>query len=119
MSSLDQPPGHALSVDVEDWYHDGGVPAGAAPTDRVADNTRRLLELLAVGGARATFFFLGEVAARHPELVREAAAAGHEIASHGHHHDHLSRLLRHQFREDVGRSLAVLQDLTGRPVLGY
>jgi polysaccharide deacetylase family protein (PEP-CTERM system associated) len=119
MPSLAPPPRHALSVDVEDWYHDGGMPAGGVPTDRVADNTRRLLELFAAGGARATFFFLGEVAARHPELVREAAAAGHEIASHGHRHDHLSQLLRHQFREDVGRSLAVLQDVTGTPVLGY
>jgi len=119
MSASAQPPQHALSVDVEDWYHDGGAPAGSVPIDRVADNTRRLLALLAAGGARATFFFLGEVAARHPGLVREAAAAGHEIASHGHRHDHLSALLRHEFRDDVARSLAVLQELIGAPVYGY
>ncbi len=119
MSSRTPPPRHALSVDVEDWYHDGGASAGAIPIDRVADNTRRLLELLAGGGARATFFFLGEVAERHPELVREAAAAGHEIASHGHRHGHLSALLRHEFRQDVARSLAVLQDLSGSAVHGY
>jgi polysaccharide deacetylase family protein (PEP-CTERM system associated) len=85
----------------------------------VACNTERVLDLLAAGGARATFFFLGEVAARHPDLVRKAAAAGHEIASHGYGHRHLSTLLRREFRDDVARSLAVLQDLVGTSVHGY
>jgi len=107
---------HALSVDVEDWYHDGG---GAAARERVVANTERLLELLAARGARATFFFLGEVAARYPGLARRVAAAGHEIGSHGHGHRHLSQLLWREFRDDVARSLAVLQDELGAPVRGY
>ena len=82
-------------------------------------NTERLLELLAAHGARATFFFLGEVAERYPQLVRRVAAAGHEIGSHGYAHRHLSELLWREFRDDVARSLGVLQDIAGVPVRGF
>lgn len=112
-------PSHALSIDVEDWYHDGGAPAGAPPAERVVANTERLLDLLAAAGARATFFTLGDIAARHPGLIRTIVAAGHEIASHGYGHRHLSGLLHREFRDDVARSLAILQDVSGRPVYGY
>lgn len=112
-------PRHALSVDVEDWYHDGGLTPAAPAAERVEANTERLLELFAAHGARATFFFLGEVAARYPALVRRAAAAGHEIGSHGHAHHHLRDQLRREFRDDVRTSLAILQDVLGAPVRGY
>ena len=109
---------HALTVDVEDWYHDGPVsPAPCAP--RVEPNTLRLLDLLAASGARATFFFLGEVAARYPTLVRRVRAAGHEIASHGYHHRPVTELTRREFRADVERSLRVIEDAAGAPVRGY
>src|SRR6185295_3708764 len=112
-------PRHALSVDLEDWYHDGGAHPGNVGGERVVGNTERLLDLLAARGARATFFVLGDVAARYPDLVRRVAAAGHEIGSHGHSHRHLSELLSSQFRADVARSLAVLQDALGTPVRGF
>jgi polysaccharide deacetylase family protein (PEP-CTERM system associated) len=117
--STPSPVRHALSIDVEDWYHDSGIRPQALERERVAANTERLLELLAARGVRATWFFLGEVAARYPELVRRAAAAGHEIGSHGHCHRPLSELLWREFRDDVARSLAVLQDTVGVPVRGY
>jgi polysaccharide deacetylase family protein (PEP-CTERM system associated) len=110
---------HALSVDVEDWYHDGGAGLAAGTPERVVPNTERLLDLLAAGGSRATFFFLGEVAERHPALVRRVAAEGHEIGSHGYAHRHLSQLLWREFRDDVERSLAILQDITGAAVQGF
>jgi polysaccharide deacetylase family protein (PEP-CTERM system associated) len=109
---------HALSIDVEDWYHDGGAATAAAP-ERVETNTDRLLELLAARDTRATFFILGEVAARYPRLVRRIAAAGHEVGSHGYAHRHLSQQLWREFRDDVARSLATLQDLLGAPVRGF
>jgi polysaccharide deacetylase family protein (PEP-CTERM system associated) len=112
-------PRHALSVDLEDWYHDGGAHPGSVGGERVVGNTERLLDLLAARGARATFFVLGDVAARYPDLVRRVAAAGHEIGSHGYSHRHLSELLSSQFRADVARSLAVLQDALGTPVRGF
>jgi polysaccharide deacetylase family protein (PEP-CTERM system associated) len=113
------PPRHALSVDVEDWYHDGGLMPPDPALERVEANTERLLELFGVHGARATFFFLGEVAARYPDLVRRVDAAGHEIASHGHTHRRLSDLLWREFRDDVRQSLRTLEDIAGKPVSGF
>lgn len=110
---------HALSVDVEDWFHDGGLDIDDPRQWRVEANTERLLECLADAGARATFFVLGEVAACHPQLVRRIAAAGHEIGSHGYAHRHLGGLLSSEFRADVRRSLHTLEDLLGVPVRGF
>jgi polysaccharide deacetylase family protein (PEP-CTERM system associated) len=109
---------YALTVDVEDWYHDGGLAAPPSQR-RVEANTESLLELFAAGGARATFFFLAEVAEEYPQLVRRAADGGHEIASHGYRHKPLSDLLRHEFRHDVQRSVAILEDVAGCRVRGY
>src|SRR5712671_3677036 len=81
--------GNALTIDVEDYFH---VEAFAGVIDRrdwdsqprrVTRNTNRLLDILAEAGVIATFFTLGWVAARHPELVQRIAAEGHELASHG------------------------------------
>jgi len=110
---------HALSVDVEDWYHDAGEPVRSPRNVRVEANVDLLLELFARHDARATFFFLGEVAEEHPELTRRVAACGHEIGSHGHTHRPVTHLLREEFRADVSRSLRVLEDVTGRRVAGY
>lgn len=110
---------HALSIDVEDWYHDGGLDAPARSEQRVETNVLQLLDILAAGGARATFFILGEVAAQYPSLVRRIAAAGHELASHGYHHRPLPALLWREFRDDVSRSLGSIEDAGGRPVRGY
>lgn len=110
---------HAMSVDVEDWFHDGGLVVDDPAAERVERNTDALLELFAATGTRATFFVLGAVAERYPQLVRRIAAAGHEVGSHGHAHAHLSRQLWREFRDDVGRARAVLEDVLGAPVYGY
>src|SRR5579872_1133398 len=84
--------GCALTVDVEEWYHNCLVPSYVQPRlrpDLPVELDRllpELLGLLAEAGCRATFFVLGEVAERLPERVREMAGAGHEVASHGFHH---------------------------------
>ncbi len=108
---------HALSIDVEDWYHDG-APAGQ-PEQRVEVNTLRVLDLFAEHGVRATFFFLGEVAERWPTLARRVADAGHEVGSHGYEHRRVMEMTRGEFRTDVSRSLRVIEDATGNPVWGY
>jgi polysaccharide deacetylase family protein (PEP-CTERM system associated) len=113
---------NALTIDVEDWYHDGeGLrPAGGAHENaRVERNLRVLLDLLDATRARATLFVLGEVADRFPDLVRDAFRRGHEIASHGYRHRPVGAWLRREFRDDVARSRALLQDLTSAPVRGY
>lgn len=110
---------HALSIDVEDWYHDAAVHVAGPPEDRVEDNTLRLLDIMQAHGAQGTFFFLGEVAERFPILARRIAAAGNEIGSHGHRHRAVSQMTRREFREDVQRSLQVIEDAVGKPVCGY
>jgi len=109
---------HALSVDVEDWYHDAAAPDIVSDA-RVEDNTCRLLELLEGCGATATFFFLGEIAQRFPRLARRVADAGHELGSHGFHHRNVMQLTRREFRDDVARSLGAIEDASGSPVRGY
>lgn len=110
---------HAFTVDVEDWYHDGAAEQAAVGRPRVEENTRRVLELMRTHGARGTFFCLGEVAARFPGLIRDIAAAGHEIGSHGYRHVPVPTLTRRQFRADVEYSVRLLEDISGQPVCGY
>jgi polysaccharide deacetylase family protein (PEP-CTERM system associated) len=110
---------HALSIDVEDWHHDFVVDASETLSSRVEDNTLRLLDLFAQHQARATFFFLGEVAEHCPRLARRVAEAGHEIGSHGYRHRPVGHFTRREFREDVRRSLSVIEDAAGHRVLGY
>jgi polysaccharide deacetylase family protein (PEP-CTERM system associated) len=115
----------AMSVDVEDWFQVENLKPVIARASwdgretRVERNTDRILELLDTRGLHATFFILGWVAERHPELVRRIAAGGHEIASHGYGHDLVYDLTQAEFRADVGRCKAVLEDLTGERVRGY
>ena len=111
-----------LTVDAEDWYHDADGLARRsveAPRGRVGENLRRLLDLLDECDGHATFFVLGELAATDPALFAEVARRGHEVASHGYHHHPLPALLRREFREEVRRSRAILEDATGSAVNGF
>jgi len=114
-----------MSIDVEDWFHTEnmkGVISREAWDHcelRVESNTMRILELLEERNTRATFFVLGWVAERCPWLVREIAAGGHEIASHGYGHQLVYSLEPEEFRADIVRSKRYLEDLTGKRVLGY
>src|SRR5882724_8275154 len=118
---------NALTIDVEEYFHAHAYERviGAAAWDRlpgrVVENTRRILALLERHRARATFFVLGWVADRHPELVREIAAAGHEVGSHGYAHQLLDRQGPEEFADDLARSLAAIGRALGRPgaLLGY
>ena len=116
---------NALSIDVEDWFQ---VSAFAPHIDRadwdrlpcrVERNVDRLLELLAGSEARATFFTLGWIAERYPQLVRRIHAAGHEVGSHGYGHLRASEQTREQFRNDIRSARALLEDQAGAPVRGY
>jgi polysaccharide deacetylase family protein (PEP-CTERM system associated) len=94
----------------EDW---SGLPS------RVDANTDLLLDLLARHGATGTFFVVGWLADRNPGLVRRIAAAGHEIASHSWWHRRVPTLTAAEFKEDVARTKARLEEITGRPVHGF
>lgn len=115
----------ALSIDVEDWFHTAnlnGVIAREAwerCESRVERNTMRMMEILDTCKTRATFFVLGWVAEKCPQLVRAIAAAGHEVASHGYAHEPIYSIRPSEFRSDVLRSKQYLEDLTGKAVRGY
>ncbi len=115
----------ALTVDVEEWYHTCWVREYVEPARRpaLAEELDRLLpELLALFaelGVRATFFVLGEVARRLPRRIREAAAAGHEIASHGDLHLRAEWMRSRAWRRDVAAAKARLEDLVGEAVVGF
>lgn len=110
---------HALTIDVEDWYHDSVGAPPHMPQRRVEANTLRLLDIMAAQGATGTFFFLGEVAEQFPALARRVAESGHEVGSHGYTHRPVMQMTRREFRDDVARSLRVIEDATGTPVWGY
>jgi polysaccharide deacetylase family protein (PEP-CTERM system associated) len=116
---------NALTVDVEDYFHVSAL-AGAIQRDtwdsresRVEGNVRRLLALFDETGARGTFFVLGWVAERYPELVREIARRGHEIACHGFSHRLVYEQPPREFHEETLRAKKLLEDVTGAAVLGY
>lgn len=116
---------NAMTVDVEDYFHASAFdrivprPSWPARDSRVVPNTERLLECFDRAGIHATFFMLGWVAERYPQLVRDIAAGGHELASHGFHHQLIYLLTPDQFREDVRRAKATIEDAAGCEVRGY
>lgn len=117
--------GCALTVDVEEWYHTCLVPGFVQPERRpelpqeLDGLIPEMLETLAAAGRTATFFVLGEVAARLPRRVREIAAAGHEVASHGYLHLRATERTLDDFAHDLRRSRTMLEDLLGEPVHGF
>ena len=116
---------NAMTVDVEDYFQvsafDDIVSRSAwdQMESRVSANTRRLLDVFDAFDVRGTFFVLGWVAERQPALVREIAARGHEIASHGYAHRLIYNQSPAEFRDDVRRAKQLLEDVTGVSVAGY
>jgi polysaccharide deacetylase family protein (PEP-CTERM system associated) len=116
---------NAMTVDVEDYFHvsvfDRTVPRAdwESLESRVVVNTQRLLDLFDEHAVRGTFFVLGWVADRYPSLVRSIAERGHELASHGYAHRLVYEQTSEGFREDVRRSKALIEDLSGQEVKGY
>lgn len=119
-------PAVVLSFDVEEHHRIEAathltIPLGAKAVyaERMEAATRRLLDQLAAAGAPATFFIVGEIAVGHAKLVRDVAAAGHEIASHSWDHTPIHRHTPESFREDLRKSIDALQHAAGIPVRGY
>jgi polysaccharide deacetylase family protein (PEP-CTERM system associated) len=116
---------NAMTVDVEDYFQvQAFAPIiarsawdGFAP--RVDANVGRILDRFAAAGVHATFFTLGWVAERHPQMVRRIVADGHELASHGYGHALVHTLDAAQFRADVRRARRILEDIGGVAVAGY
>jgi len=116
---------NALTIDVEDYFQVSAfaehIPRSSwdALPCRIEANIERILALLAEQDVRATFFTLGWIAERYPELVRQIVAGGHELASHGYEHYRASEQTIGKFLADIRLAKAVLEDISGTPVQGY
>src|SRR4051794_26914140 len=117
---------NALTFDVEDYFHVHAFEdvisrdTWAEIPSRIVENTRLILQLLREHNTKATFFILGWVAERHPEIVREIAAEGHELASHGYAHESVYKLSPGAFRRDVQRCVdALLTAVPQASIRGY
>lgn len=114
-----------ISVDVEDYFHveafAAQIPVSRWPEfpRRVRDNTLRVMDIFAEYKCRATFFVLGWVAEREPQLIREIAEKGHEVACHSFAHRRVFTLTPAEFRSDLRRARAAIEDATGLQIFGY
>ncbi len=116
---------HLLTVLVEDYFHVGAFENLIQQRNwsnfepRYRQNTIKTLDLLDRYNAKATFFVLGWIAEQDPDLVREIAARGHEVASRGYYHRGLRNLTDQEFRDDLRRTGRVIEAATGQKVQGY
>jgi polysaccharide deacetylase family protein (PEP-CTERM system associated) len=116
-----------LTVDLEDWLHsslelfDGiqGCEEVYRPTERVVWNTQRLLRILEENRTKATFFVLGTVGESFPELIKDINRHGHEVATHGYSHTLVYRQTKEEFRQDLRKSINIIQNISGEKILGY
>ena len=116
---------NALTIDVEDYFQVSAFAQHVRRSEwdsmecRIEQNIERILALLADSNSTATFFTLGWIAERYPDLVRRIADAGHELASHGFGHQRASDQPRDVFLADIRLAKAILEDVAGREVRGY
>ena len=116
---------NAMTVDVEDYFQVSAFESKIDRSDwdaipaRVEQNTDAILELFSDHDVHATFFVLGWVAERFPDLLRRIANQGHEVASHGYSHVRATTQGPREFRDDVSQTKYLLEDVTGRTVSGF
>ena len=116
---------NAMTIDVEDYFQVSALAPYIDRSDwdsrecRIERNIESILSLLAQHGTKATFFTLGWIAKRYPQVVRAIVEQGHELASHGYGHERATSLSTKAFSADVGRAKKLLEDLSGQAVIGY
>jgi polysaccharide deacetylase family protein (PEP-CTERM system associated) len=114
-----------LSFDIEEWFHLLDHPSTRTEEDwakfpaRIHENVDRILDMLARQNQSATFFCLGWVARKYPEIIRQIAHAGYEIATHSDVHQLAYQQTRPQFKEDLTRSIQSLETITGKKIRAY
>jgi len=116
---------NVMTVDVEDYFQVAALAESIKVsewqniTPRVVDNTKRLLDLFDKKNVKVTHFILGWVAERFPELVKEIASRGHEVASHGYSHQLVYGQTPEIFFQETKKSKQILEDILGKQILGY
>jgi polysaccharide deacetylase family protein (PEP-CTERM system associated) len=118
-------PKHIMTVDVEDYFMVEAFSDSVSPDtwsnwpSRVADNTKRILDLFDAYNVKGTFFFVGWVAEKFPELVRDVHARKHELACHSYWHRTIYSLTPDEFRDDTRAAIRAIEDAAGVKVEGY
>ncbi len=116
---------NVLSFDIEDWFHMVEIDAVADPEtwddlpSIVVEHTQWIVQTLAEADVKATFFLLGWVVDRHPHLAKLIADAGHELGTHSYWHRKVYELTPESFREDLKRSIDVIESAGGKKVIGF
>lgn len=116
---------NALTVDVEDWYHICAVETRIKSEDwqnyesRVEENTRKVLSILRQANTKATFFILGYIAERCPDLVKMIDDEGHEVGTHGFWHNLAYKQDESTFKDDLIKSLAALENIIKKKIIGH
>jgi len=115
--------GNFMTIDVECWFHAHNLAVPRSEWDlsptRIIQNVSRILTLLEKHQTKATFFILGWVAERYPDVVRMIDAAGHEIGTHGYYHNKITDLTPDEFEDDLVLSLNTLAKLTNQKIKGH
>ncbi|OGC83076.1 MAG: hypothetical protein A2W07_00130 [candidate division Zixibacteria bacterium RBG_16_43_9] len=112
---------NVLSIDCEDWFHglEIGMDNWQKFESRIEKSISKLLNLLEETGTKATFFILGYVAERFPRLVEDIAQKGHEVGCHGYSHQFVYKQSPNEFREEMEKSLGILEKLSGQKIVSY
>jgi len=108
-----------MSVDLEDYYCDLPFSTWSGYESRIYDSTKIILDLFEKYKVNATFFTLGYIAEKYPQLIEEIKSKGHEIASHGYSHTDLRKMTKESFESDLKKSLEILEKLAGEKILGF
>jgi polysaccharide deacetylase family protein (PEP-CTERM system associated) len=112
---------NAFSVDLEDWYQGIELPFSSwnQHTERIRKGVDPLLDLLGKHNTKATFFTLGWIGEKYPELIKQITDAGHEMASHGYSHEKVYDLSPQAFREEISKTKKILEDISGTEVAAF
>ena len=120
-----QPLRNYLTVDVEDYFQVAAFEKAIAPDDwdqyecRITENVRTILDLFASHDVKATFFIVGWIAERYPDLILTIDGQGHEIGCHSYWHRKVYDLTPEEFRQDTNQSKKILEQIIGKPVYGF
>ena len=112
---------NAFTVDLEDWYHGIELPfiSWNQHENRIDIGLNRILELLDNHKTKATFFTLGWIGDKYPDLIKNIVQNGHELASHGYSHEKAYNQSKDKFREEIKRTKAILEDISGQEVTAH
>ena len=108
-----------MSVDLEDFFCDLPFSQWSNYEERVISNTEFILKLFDKYNVSATFFTLGYIADKHPELIEKIVSHGHEIASHSYYHCDIRKMDKNKFEQDLKKSLDSLEKISGEKINGF